>query len=133
MGWTELVHEAEGIRAVFGGRSPSLETVEIQDVTVEANGQAVRIRFILSEFPDTPPAKWVARGANVVQVELALGNLSLLAISGVLEFGTARIGISGSPTEGFRLTATVGTFQVKAVGEVLWIPRFSAYMRGGSY
>jgi hypothetical protein len=132
MTWTDVVREVQGVLDVFEGRPPRLDDIEIHQVLVDADGQAVRLRFDLGEFPEHPPAKWVEREANVVQVDLGLGNLAHLAITGVLAPAIGEITVAGV-SGNIELTAVVGSFRVEAVGEMAWIRRLSAYKRGTSW
>ncbi|MQM24234.1 Imm50 family immunity protein [Glycomyces albidus] len=131
MSWTDLVHETEGLLAAFQGRPPSLEAVAIHQVSVNADGWEVRVRFDLREFPAQPPAKWATRYANTVQLDLGLGNLSRLAVTGVLRpVGPGRITIGGDRVNGIELAVAAGDFRVEAFGEVAMLRSLSAYLRG---
>ncbi|MCD0446317.1 immunity 50 family protein [Glycomyces sp. A-F 0318] len=133
MSWTDLVHETAGLLAVFQGQTPSLEGVTIHHVGVNADGWEVRVRFDLSGFPAGPPAKWVARGSNTAQLDIGLGNLSHLAITGFLgPVDTGRITIGGDRINKVELTVTAGDFRVEAIGEVAMVRSLSAYLRGTS-
>jgi hypothetical protein len=132
MSWIDHVQQSQGILEVFQGHVPNLDEVEIREVVIE-DLRVVRLRFDLGEFPEKPPAKWVAGEANVAQVDLGLGDLSHLAITGALEPAIGRISISGESAAATEITAAAGTFRVEAVGGFAWIRRFSAYQKGTSW
>jgi hypothetical protein len=131
MSWLEQVQQTQGVLEAFQGQVPNLDEVQIREVVVE-DLRVVRLRFDLGEFPENPPAKWVAGEANVAQVDLGLGDLTHLAITGALEpaIGSIAIGGTSAATE---ITAVVGAFQVEAAGGFAWIRRFSAYKKGTSW
>jgi hypothetical protein len=132
MSWTAHVQQSQGILEAFQGQTPDLDEVEIREVVVE-DLRAVRLRFDLGAFPEQPPAKWVAGEANVAQVDLGLGDLSHLAITGALGPAIGTITIGGESPSAVEINAVAGTFRVEAVGAFAWIRRFSAYKKGTSW
>ncbi|WP_158630233.1 Imm50 family immunity protein [Glycomyces terrestris] len=131
MQWTDHVDLSEGVLKVFGGRAPNLDRVEIREVVIE-DGRMIRLRFDLAEYPEHPPAKWAAREANTVQIDLGLGDLSQLAVTGVLEPAVGDVTIAAVSPGGVAVTAAVRAFRLEAAGTFAWIRRCSAYTRGTS-
>jgi hypothetical protein len=66
-------------------------------------------------------------------VDLGLGDLAHLAITGLLEPAIGTITIGGDAAGAVEVTAVAGTFRVEAVGAFAWIRRVSAYKKGTAW
>ncbi|GMV31293.1 MAG: hypothetical protein AMXMBFR59_34180 [Rhodanobacteraceae bacterium] len=70
MKWTEYLVDDRGIRAVYGDRVPSLDVVELRQVTLKIEGPTISLNLDLSQFPENPPVKWQGYRYNRLQVRL---------------------------------------------------------------
>jgi hypothetical protein len=66
--WVDLVHWSQGVRAVFGPRSPSLNGIELREARFV--GHSLRLDFDLADYPEEPPPKWRAKSADTVRLML---------------------------------------------------------------
>ena len=78
--WLDLVADTEGLRAVYGEEVPALDEVEVHEVRLYLD--SLRVRFDLESYPSGPPAKWKAKKANTVQVELSFSPILEVAVTG---------------------------------------------------
>ena len=86
--WLDLVSRAEGLRAIFGATIPRLDAIRLHEIRVHRDGPTVTLRFDLAEFPASPPRRWHP-GFDVVQIELAFGDVSAIALA---RFGRDDVG-----------------------------------------
>ncbi|MFU8854673.1 Imm50 family immunity protein [Micromonospora sp. SL1-18] len=78
--WINALSNPQRVLAVYGATMPTLENVHIHEVCVDREGPTLRMRFDLSKIPTNPPQKWRRDGLDVVQLEIAFGGVSEIAI-----------------------------------------------------
>ncbi|HRW18043.1 MAG TPA: Imm50 family immunity protein [Dermatophilaceae bacterium] len=81
-GWTDLILNPEGIRALYPD-PPSLDDVTIHEWRLDRDGPTVIARFDLTDLPARMPEKWARLGHNRVQLEMAFVSVSDLAVRGI--------------------------------------------------
>ena len=81
--WTDLVLDAAPLKAIFGPKPPSLESINVHEVVLHRDGPRVLLRFDLHDFPMHPPKKWSAAGFNRVQIRLLALGVQQLQIAGL--------------------------------------------------
>lgn len=59
MSWTTLLDNPKPITTMFG-TAPTLNKIDLHEITLHRDGPRVELRFDLSTFPVAPPAKWRA-------------------------------------------------------------------------
>lgn len=82
MSWIDLLVDSSAIRAVFGEELPTLNKVDLHELSLHRDGPRVSLRFDLSVFPTSPPKKWAALGFNRVQLKLLAVGAHDLAVKG---------------------------------------------------
>ncbi|WP_422769934.1 Imm50 family immunity protein [Plantactinospora sp. WMMC1484] len=80
--WWDLIMDARGITAIYGGAPPALDDVVVHEITLHRDGPSVRLRIDLPSYPDPAPPKWRAQGYNVVQVVLTMVGVRDVALRG---------------------------------------------------
>jgi hypothetical protein len=127
--WLDGVDNGGRLVEVFGSDGvPSIESVYLMEVKLLEDGPQIQIRFDLKAYPSQPPADWVAKKSNTVQVTLMLGALRLVEINGFgrenhvrmtleHEGGVFRLGIVGAETT------------IRAEAAMAVIPKVSSYLR----
>lgn len=68
--WTDYLINDRGIKAIYALALPSLDAVEVRQVTFKIDGPTISLGLELPEFPENPPAKWRDKGHNRVYVRL---------------------------------------------------------------
>lgn len=125
MQWIALLHNPEGINAIYLQDPPDLRGVRIHEVSLQAEGPTLNLRFDLPAYPDHPPRKWLAQKYNTVQVELSFGGLKSISLSG---FGTdvsADVSLTGEGE--VNVKATSPGFHLQANAMTVFVSRLSAY------
>lgn len=80
--WIDLLLDAMSLKALFGTSLPSLNNVNLHEITLDRDGPRVLLRFDLDDFPKTPPKKWVDAGYTRVQLVIAAFVVHEVLISG---------------------------------------------------
>jgi hypothetical protein len=80
MTWLDEVDNGRFLAAMYDGRAPSLDPVDLHEVLFHRDGPAVTLRFDLPEFPTKPPKGW--ESYNGVAVELLLIGVSSSRLDG---------------------------------------------------
>ncbi|MFK4111712.1 Imm50 family immunity protein [Streptomyces sp. NPDC002176] len=127
--WTSLIHNPQGITAVYGGDPPPLSHVRIREVSLREDGPTLALRFDLPVFPDNAPRKWVAQHFNTVQLEIEFGGIHSLVIEGLGTEVTADIALSEG--DGVTLVVASPVMRVEAVAQSAYLSSISAYADGG--
>jgi len=70
--WLDEVDNGRFLAALYGGRAPSLDPVNLHEILLHRDGPTIALRFDLPEFATKPAKGWDAAGYNVVQVRLTL-------------------------------------------------------------
>ncbi len=70
--WLNQITNPKIITTIFGNNIPELMGVELHDIVFNRDGPTVVLRIDFANFPEKPPAKWLAQGFNCVQMQLAL-------------------------------------------------------------
>lgn len=83
--WLEFVDNSAGLRAVYGDDLPTLESIELRQVCLHADGPSAYLSFDLAAFPISPPKKWQIARANTVSITIDL--LSVRSVS-ITRWGT---------------------------------------------
>ncbi|MFB8138248.1 Imm50 family immunity protein [Streptomyces parvus] len=125
MQWIALLNNPEGINATYLQDPPDLRGVRIHEVSLQAEGPTLKLRFDLPAYPDHPPRKWLAQKYNTVQVELSFSGLKSISLSG---FGTdifADVSLTGEG--GVNVKATSPGFHLQANAMTVFVSRLSAY------
>ncbi|MFC9277887.1 Imm50 family immunity protein [Streptomyces collinus] len=125
MSWTSLLHNPEGIAAIYQGAPPELSGVRVHEVVLYEDGPTLKLRLDLPLYPDRPPRKWAAQGFNTVQVEISLSGLRAITLDG---FGTAiSADVSLSGENGVTLNVVSPETHIRAVSDVAFISKLTAY------
>ncbi|MGX1810000.1 Imm50 family immunity protein [Nocardia sp. NPDC055321] len=130
MSWLDLVVDPQPIRSVFKESEPSLTGISLQSLCMHRDGPRVTLRVDLSSYPDNPPAKWVQRQANTVQVELMFVGVTEWSIQGIgvdsiLSLDVSRIGGGIHAT-----TGPDSVPQIIITAGALLVSSISAYLNG---
>jgi len=78
--WYQQCENPEVIESLYSSRPP-LALWDLRDVMVLDDGERVRLRAVVSEFPDNPPEEWPAE-FNRTQVSVDLTRVSEFNFSG---------------------------------------------------
>jgi hypothetical protein len=127
--WLDGVDNGRRLVEVFGNDAvPSIESVYLMEVKLQEDGPQLQLRFDLKTFPSQPPADWVAKKANMVQVTLMLGQLRLVEIHGFGRENHVRMTLQN---EGgvFRLGVVGTATKIRAEAGMAVIPKVSPYLR----
>jgi hypothetical protein len=82
MTWLDGVDNPEFLAAIYDGRAPSLDPVELFEVNFDRDGSTAMLRFNLPDFPTKLPRGWDKAGYNVAQVRLMLIGLLAARLDG---------------------------------------------------
>ncbi|MGV9319727.1 Imm50 family immunity protein [Streptomyces sp. NPDC003660] len=129
MSWTSLIHNPQGITAVYGGDPPPLSSVRIREVSLREDGPTVVLRFDLPVFPNEAPKKWVTQGFNTVQLEISFSGIRSLVIEGLGTEVVADVALSEG--DGVTLVVASSAMRVEAVAQTAFLSNISAYSDGG--
>ena len=80
MSWTSFLQNPRPLGALFDDPA-GLERLALHEVTLDLNGNRVRIRADLPRFPDRPSPRWGA-AANRAQVTLSLWGAHAVRVEG---------------------------------------------------
>jgi len=125
MKWTSLLHNPEGISAVYHGNPPDLSAVRVKEVVLHEDGPTLKVRLDLPEYPAQPPRKWLMQGFNTVQIEIAFSGLRSVSVHGFGTEVTADFSLSGHDGISVRITSPETT--VEAVATTAYISKLTAY------
>ncbi|MFM9447661.1 Imm50 family immunity protein [Streptomyces acidiscabies] len=126
MAWDSLLHNPEGIRAVYGGGLPDLRGVQVHEVTLLRDGPVLKIRLDLPMYPEAPPRKWALQGFNTVQIEFSFGSVQRVLVEGFSV--EVRADISVSEEEGkVKLDLSAQDVHIEAVADTFYLSKISAY------
>lgn len=89
MTWLSLVERAKAIQAIFGDLDPRLEGVRLLEIDMRQDGPSIVLTIDLSDYPESPPRKWLEAKYNTVQMKLSLDSVSTVALEG---WGTDNVG-----------------------------------------
>jgi hypothetical protein len=127
--WLDGVDNGGRLLEVFGDDGvPSIESVYLIEVKLMEDGPQIQIRFDLKTFPSQPPADWLAKKSNTVQVTLMLGQLRLVEIQGFGRENHVRMTLQN---EGgvFRLAVIGAATSIRAEAGMAVIPKVNSYLR----
>ena len=85
--WLDFVQGKEGLERIFGNK-PYGSIVELRRISFE--DCTTIIEFDLQEWPENPPAKWLAQKFNTIQVKLAIGGCAEINFK---DWAQANIGV----------------------------------------
>ncbi|MEU0252231.1 Imm50 family immunity protein [Streptomyces sp. NPDC006184] len=125
MSWASLLHNSEGIVAIYQGAPPDLAGVHVHEVVLHEDGPNLSLRLDLPRYPDSPPRKWVAKGFNTVQVEISLGGIKTVTLNGFGTHVTADIELSKRET--VTLDVVSPETHISATADVVFISKLTAY------
>lgn len=127
MSWVELLERKAPLRSIFGEQDPGIESIVLHEVSLHRDGPRVDLRFDVSQFPRTPPRKWVELDFNTVQIILSLVSIHHLVLDG---WGTANAGdlklLQTSP-RGLVVEFTSASTKLKILCDSALVARVSAY------
>jgi len=92
--WKEKVINPQIIKSLFKDEDLSLERISMGDIQFVIGGALTcRMSYELENYLKNPPAKWVAKGCNTVQMQLAFiqATVRIAALSGSNAPGTLSI------------------------------------------
>ncbi|MFJ3641937.1 Imm50 family immunity protein [Streptomyces sp. NPDC090108] len=125
MSWISLLHNPEGISAVYQGDPPALSDVRVREVTLHEDGPVLRMRVDLPRYPSMPPRKWTAQGFNTVQIEISFSGLRTVTLEGFGSEVTASISLSGD--DGVHVDVRSPEMRIEAVSDTAHISQLTAY------
>ena len=124
--WIDLILEAASVTAIFGPHVPTLDGIDLHEVTLHRDGPRVQLRFDLREFPEQPPKKWVSGGFNRVQLRLMALGVQTFSIEGLQSNMklNLRLEEDGSMR---RISASNGLVRLDLTADAVVIEGISAY------
>jgi hypothetical protein len=127
MSWLDAVEDGRGVLAIFG-QAPSLESIDVQGVSLHHNGPRIVMAFALRDYPADPPKKWVAQGFTTAQMSLSFVEVRDVRLAGwdidvVGDLSLDRV--DGRVAVAFNSPATTLTFSALAVD----VQNISAYQQ----
>jgi hypothetical protein len=100
--------------------------VDVFDLVMSRDGPHLEVRFDLPEYPDKPPVKWAAKGANRVQLTLRAQPVAELSVAGLAWEMTATLTVE-KEGGGIRLSLVGDGLEVSALSDYLFVQRLNAY------
>ncbi|WP_448886375.1 Imm50 family immunity protein [Citrobacter telavivensis] len=85
MSWTTYLVDSRYIDSIYHTDKPNLNEVDVHEVIFHRDGPKVSIILNLKEYPNAPPAKWVAQKFNTVQIKIALIDIEKVEMSGWID------------------------------------------------
>ncbi|MEV3853734.1 Imm50 family immunity protein [Streptomyces sp. NPDC050095] len=126
MRWTSLLHNPEGVNAVYQGNPPDLRGVRVHEVTLQVEGPTLKLRLDLPEYPDRPPRKWAVQKFNTVQIEISFSGLRSVSLGGFKSEISADVSITEGDGVNVRVTAPGVHLQANAA--TVFISTLTAYV-----
>ncbi|BFI43932.1 hypothetical protein YKD1_03510 [Yersinia pseudotuberculosis] len=80
--WTDLLIDEKKISSIYSDELPTLERVDLHEITFHRDGPKVILRFNLEKYPSKPPKKWVVQEFNTVQIQLTILDVKDVILSG---------------------------------------------------
>ena len=69
MTWLDLTENPQAISSLFQ-KTPSLSNIEIMSIKIDRDGPTLELTVALSEYPASPPARWLHANTAVLTVQL---------------------------------------------------------------
>ncbi|MEV5613631.1 Imm50 family immunity protein [Streptomyces sp. NPDC052225] len=126
MRWTSLLHNPEGINALYQGNPPELCGVRVHEVTLQTQGPTLKLRLDLPEYPAQPPRKWADQKFNTVQVEVSFSGLRSASLTGFKRDISADVSLTEGDGVGVSVTAPGVHLQANAA--TAFISTLTAYV-----
>lgn len=124
--WLDFIEDATSVIAIYGDNLPTLEGVDLHEVSLHRDGPRVHLRFDLPVFPGQPPKKWSAANFNRVQLRLIAVGVQDLQISGLQSTCVLDLKIT-KETKMIRLHADNGQMKIDICAEHFIVDSISAY------
>jgi hypothetical protein len=125
--WYTLCANPQAIEQLYT-IPPTLNTVELHELSMLRDGPQMQLRLELPTFPDRPPPKWPSK-ANVVQMTLDVWGVTELELAG---WGTTNRGVlllTQRENDMLRFTFTSATLRLSGQCIAMRISHFSPYMK----
>lgn len=129
--WIDFVLDVAPIKAIFGSELPTLERVDLHEITLHRDGPRVLLRFDLKNFPSHPPKKWSSEGFNRVQIRLVALGIKTLQIDGWQSNITVDLSIIRDDLL-VHISADNGAVRFQLGAESIIVEGISAYRDGAS-
>jgi hypothetical protein len=128
--WIDLVDGDTAIRTIFGEQLPSLRGISVHALAFQRDGPSLIMEFDLATYPLRPPRKWSAQNFNTVRVQLRLGPLLAVTMSGWTS--TTPIADMSLDSNGDSLAVSIrgGELSLDAVARSAFLAKISAYIDG---
>ncbi|MFI7011634.1 Imm50 family immunity protein [Streptomyces sp. NPDC050145] len=126
MRWTSLLHNPEGITAVYQGTPPDLRSVRLHEAALMTEGPTLKLRLDLPAYPARPPRKWADQKFNTVQVEISFSGLHSISLTGFATDITADVSLTEGEA-GITVNVASPVFRLQANSTTALISRVTAY------
>ncbi|ASW01025.1 Imm50 family immunity protein [Paraburkholderia aromaticivorans] len=80
--WTDFLVDKRKVTFIYGEDFPSLDKVNVHDVTFHRDGPTVTFRIDLRDYPLSPPKNWVENKFNTVQIQLSCSGVRYSSLQG---------------------------------------------------
>lgn len=104
MTWVDFLQDSQAIRSIYCADLPSLSDIDLHEVRLDRRGTSVFLRFDLADYPAPAPKKWIARNANMVQLQLQFSDVGNLTLDGWGNYLPVALEISSIPHSGYRVS-----------------------------
>lgn len=126
--WLDLVGKSEFLAGLFEGKIPSLQRVEMHEITVQREGPSLTLRFDLQEFPALVPAAWKAEGYNTLQLTMSMIGLQSIVLSGWATEVNGPLRIAADQDGGLRVHFDSASVSLGAAASHAVLERVSPYL-----
>jgi len=127
--WTQLLTDANYVQRIYS-KPPDVSKISIHEVVLDRDASTLKLRFNVFDYPDKPPAKWVANQFNCVQFTLHVLEVSMVQIFGWSHEVIGPLSISKVET-GVYLLFSNGKEKIECVGAFVVLDKIAGY-RGES-
>ena len=128
MDWLRVVDSAGRLQFFFGESEQHSSVVSVQEIVAHRDGREVRIRLDLEEYPESPPAKWVKAGNNVVQLVVSMIEVESLELNGLARTMNLSVVAERDADVGLvRLTMSSDAVRFEATARFVHVASVSGY------
>ena len=80
--WTDFLLDKRKVEFIYGEGLPALDKVSVHEILFDRDGPTVIFRIDLSEYPSSPPKKWIENKFNTVQIQLSCVGVKCSSLEG---------------------------------------------------
>lgn len=127
MKWRHLLERDDTLKA-FYSQDPTLNAVEMIDVTLDYCNSVMSMTLNVSKFPDRVPDKWRKAGFNQAQMHWTFSEINSISIEGIGLLSVVDIDLHGASGH-VTMRATGNNTMVSVTCRYFMLTRISGYVK----